>query len=132
MPDTVNESAERWATKYNDAANAIADFLDENFDALSNEDAAELSKSEKALRRLSKKMRDEAIVVAMEGLSEDLKAITKATERGTKAILKINDVKKGIRIVTGVIQLGTAVVTGNPVAAIQAAKGLSAELKTGV
>jgi len=129
MPATVDESAERWADKYNDAANAIADFLDENFDSLVPEDVKEFTKAEKALRKLAKQMRDEAIVFKMEGLNEDLKAISKATERGTKAILKINDVKNGIRIVTGVIKLGVAVVSGNPGAAVAAAKDLAKDLK---
>lgn len=129
MPDTVDESAQGWADKYNDAANAVADFLDENFESLEPEDVKEFTKSEKALRKLAKQMRDEAIVFEMEGLSDDLKAISKATERGTKAILKINDVKEKIQIVTSVIKLGLAVVSGNPGAAVTAAKDLVKDLK---
>ena len=125
----MDETAQRWADKYNEAANGIADFLDENFETLTKEEVKEFEKSEKALRKLSKQMRDEAIITAMEGLSDDLKAITKATERGTKAILKINDVKKGIQIITNVIQLGVAVLSGNAGAAVGAAKELAKSLK---
>jgi hypothetical protein len=110
-------------------AEQISDFRFKHFDTLSTEDSANLRLLVSSIRRTASDITALIIGQKIQDLQDNLKVIAEAANEAEKAIAKITEIREAIDIATAIVRLGSAVITLNPDAILEAANNLIAVSK---
>lgn len=101
----------------------------DKWDNLSEEERDDLESLEIRLRNFGSKFTAMAIIISVDELKGPLEKIENATKEGKKAIKKINNIKKAIKLAKSVVSMGVAILSKDPGKIINAATGLYNEAK---
>ena len=109
-----------------DAAKDIDKYLDDNWGSMSRVEYETLSESANTLLRISSKMTTLAVGLSIEDMADDSAELKATIAQARKSLAKLKAVGKAIRVVAGLVDLATAIVSRDPKAIFNAARGLHA------
>lgn len=109
-----------------DAAKDIDKYLDDNWGSMSRVEYETLSESASTLLRISSKMTTLAVGLSIEDMADDSAELKATIAQARKSLAKLKAVGKAIRVVAGLVDLATAIVSRDPKAIFNAARGLHA------
>lgn len=113
MPTINADDARKLARSFYDLAGKLGKFRFDNWTQLSNAERTELESLEWTLLTQSSDLTTRAISLATDDLQDSLQDISRATTKMMRAVQRVADVKKVIRIGNKALRLGAAVFTGN-------------------
>jgi septal ring factor EnvC (AmiA/AmiB activator) len=122
MPELTEDQVRTLADGFFAASQAVGEFRLAHFTENTMEEQAQLRTLQNALRQQSIELTADAIRETLERLKPTLEHIGAVTKQVNEAVAKLKEVRQVITIATSFVNLGGAIVTGNP-AAIAAALG---------
>ena len=105
-------------------AEQISDWRFKNFSTLSSQQSNALRLLVSSIRHKASDITALVIGQKIANLQDNLKTVTQATNEAEKAINQIQQIRKALDIATAVVRLGSAVITLNPIAILEAANNL--------
>jgi hypothetical protein len=113
MPGITKDQALQIVQTLEAIANTVRDYRAAHLSELSDEGEAGLRNAEISLRKASDAVDNAGINLAMDEAQEALAGLGKVTQLLKADVSKLADVTKGLEIATALIQIGTAVASGN-------------------
>ena len=125
----TKKSAREIADGFLQSATAIDKYLDKNWGSISRAEYETLSESARTLLRVSAFMTTEAVGLAIADMKNEGDELKKVTSAARRSLAKLESVKSAIRVVAGIVDLATAIMSKDPGAVFKAAKGLRETVK---
>jgi hypothetical protein len=113
MPELSADDARKLARSYYDLAGKLGKFRFDNWTKMSSAQRAELESLEWTLLTQSSDMTTRAISLTPGNLQQALEDISRAAKKMTRAVERVADAKRVIRIANKALRLGAALFTGN-------------------
>lgn len=123
-----DDDARRIADQFLDAAKAIDQYLDDNWETISRADYDSMSEAQKTLLRNSAVMTTAAVGLSIDQMQNPAAELGQVIEEAKKSLKKLEAVGKAIRVAAGLVDLATAILAKDPGAAFKAANNLREEL----
>ena len=113
MPGITKDQALQIAETLRKIADTVRDYRVAHLSDLGDEQEADLRRAEMSLRKASDEVDNAGINLALDDAQESLAGLGKVTQLLKADVSKLADVTKGLEIATALIQIGTAVASGN-------------------
>lgn len=120
MPVSADQAREI-AKLYLELSHQLGTFRFGNWGRLTAGERRRIEDAEWDLLNYSNSFVTVAVGIVLQDMEKDLAAIEDATKRARKVVQTINDVKAVINVVTSIVTLGGAIMSGNPSAIAKAA-----------
>jgi len=113
MPNLDAADARKLARSFYDLAGKLGKFRFDNWTRLSSAERTELESLEWTLLTQSSDLTTRAILLTTGNLEQSLQDISRAATRMNRAVQRVADAKRVIRIANKALRLGAALFTGN-------------------
>lgn len=123
MPALTADQARQLRDLFLSLSEAAMNYRLANSGTLSDDERQQLLQAEIDLRNASNDLNGLAGRLTLDDLQSTLDRVTAASNEMQNAINKLQAVAKVINVATAAVKLGGAIVTGNPMAILGAAKG---------
>lgn len=130
MSELNTKQAGELAQLFSDLAAELLDYRDKNWDSLPDTERSSLKALQESLVHFSYDLTIEAIRRTLGDVAQSLERITQAKGKMVAALKKLNDINKVLGLAAAAVQLGAAVVTGQPVAIAAAIENALTAAKT--
>ncbi len=132
MPNLTQNQALQIAQAFSGFANTVEDYRFAHFDALTDLQRASLLNIEGSLRTSSNDFLNMGVNLVLDNVQDALDGLGEVTNLLNHDLAVLADINKAIHVVGVLLQLGTAIATGNPASIVAAIGGAVTALTAAV